>query len=187
MSKHLDFQHNLTVRGCSSRSLALSRRFYRRYAEILQTPSVKSPSLPAGQQRHARRPTSDSPAASDELPPIVQTPSAQLAFHTPADDAPAPRPSVSDRFPQAGIKGASATRLKLYRQFCRRRKPICPTPLVQFLLQAFDGVETRESLPKPSDATSSHIGTTAPSIQRCVRSPAKLPDYPARTSRVTRR
>ena len=89
--------NNLTVRGCSSRSLALSRRFYRRYAGILQTPSAKSPSMPADQQFHARRPTSGSPAASDELPPIVQTASAQLASHTPADDAPAPRPSASDQ------------------------------------------------------------------------------------------
>ena len=85
---------NLTVRGCSSRSLALSRGFYRRYAGILQTPSAKSPSM---QQFHARRPTSGSPVASDELSPIVQTPSAQLASHTPAGDAPAPRPSVSEQ------------------------------------------------------------------------------------------
>ena len=88
---------NLTVRGCSSRSLALSRRFYRRYAGILQTPSAKSPSMPADQQFRARRPTSGSPTTSDELPPIVQTPSAQLDFNTPADDAPAPCPSVSDQ------------------------------------------------------------------------------------------
>ena len=87
----------LTVRGCSSRSLALFRKFYRRYAEILQTPSAESLTMPADQQFHARRPTSGSPVARGELPPIVQTPSAQLASHTPADDAPAPRPSVSDQ------------------------------------------------------------------------------------------
>ena len=87
----------LTVRGCSSRSLALSRKFYRRYAEILQTPSAESPTMPADQQFHARRPTSGFPVARGELPPIVQTPSAQLASHTPADDAPAPRSSVSDQ------------------------------------------------------------------------------------------
>ena len=34
---------------------------------------------------------------------------------------------VADRFRQAGIKGASTTRLKLYRQFYRQRKPIGPT------------------------------------------------------------
>ena len=162
---------NLTVRGCSSRSLALSRRFYRRYAGILQTPSAKSPSMPADQQFHARRPTSGSPVASDELP------------HTPADDSPTPRPSVSDRFRQAGIKGASATRLKLYRQ----RKPIGPTPPAQLLLAAFDVVETREIRPKPSDATSSHIGTAAPSVQRCVSIAGQTARYPARTSRITRR
>ena len=87
----------LAVRGCSSRRLALSRRFYRRYTGILQTPSAKSPSTPVEQHFHARRPTSGSPGASDEFPPIVQTPSAQLASHTPADDAPAPRHSVSDQ------------------------------------------------------------------------------------------
>ena len=37
------------------------------------------------------------------------------------------------RFRQAGIKGASATRLKLYRQFYRQRKPIGPTPSDQSL------------------------------------------------------
>lgn len=41
MSKHLDFEHNLTVRGCASRCLALSHRFYRRYAGIVQTPSAQ--------------------------------------------------------------------------------------------------------------------------------------------------
>ena len=68
---------------------------------------------------------------------------------------------MSDRFRQAGINGASATRLKLYRQFYRQSKPICPTPPDQFLLPAFEFVETREIHPKLSDATSSHIGTAA--------------------------
>ena len=60
----------LTVRGCSSRSLALSRRFYRSYAGILQTPSAKYPWTPVAQHSHARRPTSGSPVASDELPTV---------------------------------------------------------------------------------------------------------------------
>ena len=31
----------LDIRGCSSRGLALSRKFYRYYSDILQTPSAK--------------------------------------------------------------------------------------------------------------------------------------------------
>ena len=87
----------LTIRGCSSRSLALSCKFYRCYSEILQTASAQSPTLPPDERLDAGRPTFGSPVARDGLPAIVQTPSAQLASHTSVGDASAIRPTASDR------------------------------------------------------------------------------------------
>ena len=71
----------LTIRGCSSRSLALSCKFYRCYSEILQTPSAQSSTLPPDERLDASRPTFGSPVARDGLPAIVQTSPAQLASH----------------------------------------------------------------------------------------------------------
>ena len=87
----------LTIRGCSSRSLALSCKFYRCYSEILQTPSAQSTTLPPDERLDAGRPTFGSPVARDGLPAIVQTPPAQLASHTSVGDASAIRPTASDR------------------------------------------------------------------------------------------
>ena len=53
----------LTIRGCSSRSLALSCKFYRCYSEIVQTPSARSPTLPPDERLDAGRPTFGSPVA----------------------------------------------------------------------------------------------------------------------------
>ena len=44
---------------------------------------------------------------------------------------------LADRFRQAGIKGASATRLKLYRQFYRQRRAIGPTLSDQLTVPTF--------------------------------------------------
>ena len=77
----------LTIRGCSSRSLALSRKFYRCYAEIWQTLSAQSPMMPR-----------DGSGVRREGPPaIVQTPSAQLAFHTSVEETSPIRPTTSDQ------------------------------------------------------------------------------------------
>ena len=66
---------------------------------------------------------------------------------------------VADRFRQAEIKGASTTRLKLYRQFYRQRKLIGPTLSDQSLLPAF-AAETRGIRPTPSDQ-SLRFGSTS--------------------------
>ena len=63
------------------------------------------------------------------------------------------------RFRHAGIKGASATRLKLYRQFYRQRKPIGPTLSDQLLLPALAD-EVHGIRPTPSDQ-SLHSGWTS--------------------------
>ena len=63
------------------------------------------------------------------------------------------------RFRQAGIKGASATRLKLYRQFYRQREPIGPTLSDQLLLPALAD-EVHGIRPTPSDQ-SLHSGWTS--------------------------
>ena len=57
----------LTIRGCSSRSLALSCKFYRCYSEILQTPSAQSRTLPPDERLDAGRPTFGSPVVRDGL------------------------------------------------------------------------------------------------------------------------
>ena len=57
---------------------------------------------------------------------------------------------VADRFRQAGIKGASATRLKLFRQFYRQRRTIGPTLSDQLTLPAFAAGIGRIR-PTPSD------------------------------------
>ena len=57
---------------------------------------------------------------------------------------------VADRFRQAGIKGASATRLKLFRQFYRQRRTIGPTLSDQLTLPAFAAGVDRIR-PTPSD------------------------------------
>ena len=57
---------------------------------------------------------------------------------------------MADRFRQAGIKGASATRLKLFRQFYRQRRTIGPTLSDQLTLPAFAAGVGRIR-PTPSD------------------------------------
>ena len=57
---------------------------------------------------------------------------------------------MANRFRHAGIKGASATRLKLFRQFYRQRRSIGPTLSDQLTLPAF-AVGTDRIRPAPSD------------------------------------
>ncbi len=57
---------------------------------------------------------------------------------------------IADRFRLAGIRGASTTGLKLFRQFYRQRGPIGPTLSDQFSLPASDD-ETKRIRPTPSD------------------------------------
>ncbi len=57
---------------------------------------------------------------------------------------------MSDRFRQAEIQGASTTRLKLFRQFYRQRRPIGPTLSDQSSLPA-SADETGRIRPTPSD------------------------------------
>ena len=69
---------------------------------------------------------------------------------------------VADRFRQAGIKGASATRLKLFRQFYRQRRTIGPTLSDQLTLPAFAAAvgRIRPTTPRPATFTRSRPPTT---------------------------
>ena len=66
------------MRGCSSRSLALSTKFYRCYPEILQTVSAKSMAVYQDETLSNYRTTSALQLADPEMPEIVQTLSAEL-------------------------------------------------------------------------------------------------------------
>ena len=76
---------------------------------------------------------------------------------------------VADRFRQAGIKGASATRLKLFRQFYRQRRTIGPTLSDQLSLPAFAAGVGRIR-PTPSDQSPHAIsGSLAGTIDQLRR------------------
>ncbi len=68
----------LAIRGCSSRNLALSSKFYRCYPEILQTASAKSMTVSQDEILSSNRTTSALQLADPEMPGIVQTLSAEL-------------------------------------------------------------------------------------------------------------
>ena len=68
----------LAMRGCSSRSLALSSKFYRCYPEILQTVSAKSMAVSQDETLSNHRTTSALQLADPEMLEIVQTLSAEL-------------------------------------------------------------------------------------------------------------
>ncbi len=73
----------LAMRGCSSRSLALSSKFYRRYPDILQTASAKSMAVSQDETLSDNRATSALQLADPEMPGIVQTLSAELVKRFP--------------------------------------------------------------------------------------------------------
>ena len=68
----------LAIRGCSSRSLALSSKFYRCYSEILQTASAKLMTASQDETLSNNRAASALQLADPEMPGIVQTLSAEL-------------------------------------------------------------------------------------------------------------
>ena len=69
----------LAIRGCSSRSLALSCKFYRCYSEILQTLSAKLMTAPQEETLSNSRAASAPQLADPEMSGIVQTLSVTLA------------------------------------------------------------------------------------------------------------
>ena len=68
----------LAIRGCSSRSLALSCKFYRYYSEISQTVSAKSMTATPDEVLGVSQEASDPRSAYPGRPGILQTLSAQL-------------------------------------------------------------------------------------------------------------
>ena len=71
----------LTIRGCSSRSLALSRKFYRCYSEILQTVSAKLVTSAQDETVSNGRATPVFWLTAADMTGIVQTLSAKLTKH----------------------------------------------------------------------------------------------------------
>lgn len=68
----------LGIRGCSSRSLALSCRFYRRYSEILQTASAKS-AIARQEDTSGQAPAGPLQPVDPANPAILQTLSTKLS------------------------------------------------------------------------------------------------------------
>ena len=75
---------------------------------------------------------------------------------------------MSDRLRETGIRGASTTRLKLYRQFYRQRGSIGPTLSDQSLLPALPQ-GTGRTRPTPSDLPAVEGGTRGSGRERAAR------------------
>ncbi len=92
---------------------------------------------------------------------------------------------VADQFRQAGIKGASTTRLKLYRQFYLQRKPIGPTLSDQLLLPAFAVEACGISPTRSAEAFLTSRGGAIDSTLWFANRLLNCRRHPAQTSRIT--